>query len=166
MLLPFKFYPTRKLILLYCRPTALPAKTWASSREDIFISICYSELAQNLSFLLPKYTQTRHLFFLLLFFSSNHMPPWTPALQKQRFPICCLSLKLTHCFLPQKLFPAKFVMQPFSPLASFVTIFTYFLLNHLNVYVTLLLSDLIIGDFSESWWKKDNGYLSSYTLTK
>lgn len=147
---PFKFYPTRILILLYCRPTAPPAKTWASSREDIFISICYSELAQNLSFLLPKSTQTRHFFFLLLFFSSNHMPLWTLAPQKQCFPICCLSLKFTHYFIPQKLFPQKLITKPFLPLTFFVIIITCFLLNHLNVYVTLV----IIGDFSESWLKK------------
>lgn len=149
MLPPFKFYPTRKLILLYCRPTASPAKTWASSREDIFISICYSELAQNLSFLLPKYTQTRHLFFLLLFLFFQPHAPLDSGPAEAVLSYLLSFPQVTRCFIPQKLFPQKFITKPFLPLTSFVIIFTFLFLNHLNVYVTLV----IIGDFSESWLK-------------
>lgn len=81
MLPPFKFYPTRKLILLYCHPTASPAKTWASSQGGLFhFHLLFRTCTKPVIFTSKTYFQTRHLFFLLLFFHpATCLSGWWPC---------------------------------------------------------------------------------------
>lgn len=75
MLPPFKFYPTRKLILLYCHPTASPAKTWASCQGGLFhFHLLFRTFKKPVIFTSKIYPNQTFVFPLTFLSTQPHAP--------------------------------------------------------------------------------------------